>query len=146
MASIVVPKKRLIRDVLISLFIYSLPVIVVWLYHSVNTNLNHSQTDALPEWLLFLKPIVDNLQSWGLLVLLIILGFFEFFLGLYENKWTKNEKILDIVCFVAPKIIFTPLLTYFSLKLLPYLIPGFANQLGWIPFWYGVFILIVILV
>lgn len=68
---------------------------------------------------------------------MIFIGIMELFYGLYENRWTKNERILDIVCFVVPKIIVKPLIAYVGLLLLPRLLPGSKNTFSWVPFWWG---------
>jgi sterol desaturase/sphingolipid hydroxylase (fatty acid hydroxylase superfamily) len=63
--------------------------------------------------------------------------------GLYENKWTKNERTLDIICFIAPRFLVRPVIAYFGLKFLPVLIPGGKNVFSWIPFWWSFFIIAV---
>ena len=68
--------------------------------------------------------IFKNLSSWGLPVIVLLLGLIEFSFGLYEKKWTKNERTLDVVCFILPKIIIAPVVTYFSLRFLPQALPG----------------------
>jgi sterol desaturase/sphingolipid hydroxylase (fatty acid hydroxylase superfamily) len=64
-------------------------------------------------------------------------------LGLYENKWTKNERILDIVCFVVPKVLIRPAIVYFTLLVLPVILPGYKGIFSWVPFWWGFFIIAV---
>ncbi len=88
----------------------------------------------------FLEAIFKHLSTWGLPVIMVILGVVEFAVGLYENKWTKNERILDIICFIAPKFIIRPLIAYFGLKVLPILLPGGKDAFAWIPFWMGLFL------
>ncbi|MGC4034739.1 MAG: sterol desaturase family protein [Chitinophagaceae bacterium] len=90
-----------------------------------------------------LESIFKNLASWGLPVLMVITGIIEFSLGLYENKWNKNERILDIVCFVIPKIVVKPAIVYFTLLVLPLLLPGYKNKFDWVPFWWAFFIIAV---
>lgn len=90
-----------------------------------------------------IKSIFENLNTWGLPAIFLIVGIFEFALGLYKNKWTTNEKILDIVCYVGSKILFKPILAYFSLKLLPWAIPQFKDVFAWVPFWWGLLIIAV---
>jgi sterol desaturase/sphingolipid hydroxylase (fatty acid hydroxylase superfamily) len=74
---------------------------------------------------------------------IVILGIVEFSFGLYENRWTKNERYLDIACFLLPKVVLKPAIAYFSLKLLPLLLPGWKNTFHWVPFFWGFFILCV---
>ncbi|HEX8549683.1 MAG TPA: sterol desaturase family protein, partial [Cytophagaceae bacterium] len=53
------------------------------------------------------------------------------------------ERILDVVCFVLPKIIVAPVVTYFTLKLLPQAIPSLKSAFEWVPFWWGFLIIAV---
>ncbi|MCW3119091.1 MAG: fatty acid hydroxylase [Chitinophagaceae bacterium] len=91
----------------------------------------------------FVESIFQNLSLWGLPVIMIITGVIEFGLGLYENKWNKNERILDIVCFVIPKVVIRPAMVYFTLLALPVLLPGFKGIFSWVPFFWGFFIIAV---
>ncbi|MEJ0101723.1 MAG: sterol desaturase family protein [Bacteroidota bacterium] len=90
-----------------------------------------------------IESVFRHLATWGLPVLMVITGLIEFSLGLYENKWNKNERILDIVCFVVPKILIRPTVVYFTLLILPILLPGYKNAFGWVPFWWAFFIIAV---
>ena len=89
------------------------------------------------------ESIFHNLSVWGLPVLMIIVGIIEFSFGLYEKKWSRNELILDITCFVIPRIILQPLTVYFALKLLPVILPGLKGTFSWVPFWWAFFIIAV---
>ncbi|PWT79116.1 MAG: sterol desaturase [Bacteroidetes bacterium] len=135
------------RDILISLFIYALPVVAIYFYFTAKGetpwNSHLHQQAAAPALFHFLEPAFKNLRSWGFIVIALVVGLFEFGLGLYENKWTKTERVIDIVCFVAPKVLLVPITGYFSLKLLPFLLPGLSNSFSWVPFWGGVFIIAV---
>jgi len=91
----------------------------------------------------FIESIFRNLSLWGLPVLMAITGIIEFALGLYENKWNKNERTLDIVCFVVPKVLIKPVIVYFTLLVLPVLLPGYKGVFSWVPFWWGFFIIAV---
>ena len=91
----------------------------------------------------FIESIFRNLSLWGLPVLMVITGIIEFALGLYENKWNKNERTLDIVCFVVPKVLIKPAIVYFTLLVLPVLLPGYKGVFSWVPFWWGFFIIAV---
>lgn len=134
------------RDALISVFIYSLPVVLMFIYFKITGQQPwlHEAVGKLP----FKAPesveqIFRNLSTWGLPVLTLIWGVVEFAAGLYKNKWNKNEAILDIVCFAAPRLFFRPFLVYVSLKLLPYLLPELKNIFDWVPFWWALFIIAV---
>lgn len=91
----------------------------------------------------FVEAIFRNLNVWGLPLLMMIAGIIEFALGLYENKWTRNERILDIVCFVVPKVLIRPAIVYFTLLVLPVILPGYKGIFSWVPFWWGFFIIAV---
>lgn len=82
--------------------------------------------------------VFEHLNTWGLSVLLLVLGLSEFLLGLYDkHDWDENERAVDLVCFAAPKIILTPLFAFFSLEALPVLFPGLEGVFAWVPFWFG---------
>jgi len=90
----------------------------------------------------FFEIIAKDLNSWwGFPALLLLLGIFEFSLGLYENRWTKNERILDILSFVFPPLILGPVLAYFGLKFLPNVIPQYKDIFSWVPFFWGFLII-----
>nr|WP_293837088.1 sterol desaturase family protein [uncultured Arsenicibacter sp.] len=141
--------KRITRDALISIGLYALPVLalVAWFAWTGETPWKHpvknySQTTA-PAFLSFLEPFFKHLKSWGFIALALALGVLEFVLGLYDNKWTATEKKIDIICFVTPKILIPPVVGYFSLHILPTILPGLANVFSWVPFWGGFFIIAV---
>lgn len=87
------------------------------------------------------ESIFHNLSIWGLPVLLIIVGIIEFSFGLYDKKWNKNEILTDIVCFALPIIIVRPAIVFFSLKLLPLVLPGLKDIFSWVPFFWAFFII-----
>lgn len=134
------------RDAVISVFIYALPVVLMFAYFKITGQQpwNATATVSLP----FKAPAVvenlfRNLSTWGLPLLTLIWGVIEFSSGLYKNKWNKNEAILDIVCFAAPKLVFRPLLVYVTLLVFPYLLPGQKNTFSWVPFWWACLIIAV---
>src|SRR5262245_17046284 len=119
--------QKITRDALISVFIYALPVVLMFLtFYAIGSRpWEHHGAAVLPfKAPHFLEAVFKNLSTWGLPVIMVILGVVEFAAGLYENKWTKNERILDIISFIAPKIFIRPLIAYFGLKVLPILLPG----------------------
>jgi sterol desaturase/sphingolipid hydroxylase (fatty acid hydroxylase superfamily) len=136
------------RDGLMSLGLYVLPVGLMllsfwwtgqrpWLEGPAPSVL--SGTAALG----FLRPVLINLTRWGLPALTLGVGVAEFLLGLYDKRWTRNEKILDAVCFAGSKLFIRPLVVYFTLRALPLLFPGQKGLFGWVPFWWGFFIIAV---
>lgn len=134
-------KSKLTRDLIISLFIYSLPVVAIYLYFKLNNGIVAESQLTLPSYLEFLQPAFKNIRSWGLIAFTIVLGIVEFTAGLYDEHWTGRERKVDIICFLAPKLLLPPVTAYFSLTVLPYLIPGLANTLSWVPFWGGFFLI-----
>src|SRR5581483_3045216 len=132
--------QKISRDALISTVIYALPIALMFttFYISGSRPWEQHGAAALPFRLQhFLELVFKNLTTWGLPVIMLALGIVEFAVGLYENKWTKNERVLDIVCFIAPRFLVRPVIAYFGLKFLPILLPGGKNAFAWIPFWWG---------
>ena len=84
-----------------------------------------------------IEQIFRHLNGWGLPVIMLIIGITEFAFGLYENHWTKNERMLDIVCFIVPKIVVRPFIAYVGLLLFPIFLPTAKNIFAWVPFWWG---------
>ncbi|WP_082035800.1 sterol desaturase family protein [Pedobacter lusitanus] len=88
-----------------------------------------------------IQQVIENLNGYGLSVLVLVLGILEFSFGLYKKRWTKNEKLVDIACFVLPKLVIRPAIAFFGLQLLPAVIPAFRNQFDWVSFGWGVLII-----
>ena len=137
-------KRRAIRDVWLSIAIYLLPVALMCatLAFTGGRPWEHMQAihTALPAkvpwaWL--------RLDQYGLVIFTLLLGIVEFTLGLYDEHWTKNERLLDIACFVLPKIVIAPVVAYFSLKALPFLVPSLRGAFAWVPFVWGCLIIAV---
>src|ERR1700709_1378979 len=86
------------KDVSVSLFIYTLPIIALalWFQHTGETpwknNLHQPATFNAPHFFDFIAPVFRNLQKWGFYVIAIVLGIAEFGAGLYDNKWTASER------------------------------------------------------
>jgi len=138
--------RKIIRDALISIFLYALPVLLMLLSFYVSNKRpweNYHAPVQTQEAKNFVAQIFQNLNGWGLTVLALIVGAVEFAYGLYANKWSKNERTLDIVCFVIPKLVVRPFVTYVGLLYLPALFPNGENMFAWVPFWWGFFIIAV---
>jgi sterol desaturase/sphingolipid hydroxylase (fatty acid hydroxylase superfamily) len=140
--------RSITRDALLSVLLYAVPVVLmfVWFYFSGQRPwVKAPGSPALGNGsaLAFLGPVFRNLNTWGLPVLMVVVGVVEWLLGLYQRRWTRNERLLDIVCFVVPKILVRPAVVYFSLKLLPYVLPSSAGVFSWVPFWWGALIIAV---
>jgi sterol desaturase/sphingolipid hydroxylase (fatty acid hydroxylase superfamily) len=135
---------RIRRDGAISILIYLLPVVLMFgvFYLTGSRPWENNGTLELPFRMPhFLEVVFKNLNTWGLPAIMLAIGIAEFAIGLYETKWTKNERILDVVCFIVPKIVVRPLVAYFGLKLLPVLLPGGKDAFSWVPFWWGFLII-----
>ncbi|MES2238803.1 MAG: sterol desaturase family protein [Bacteroidota bacterium] len=135
------PLKNLTRDLSISLFIYSLPVLAIYLYFKFNNGSIAESQLTLPSFLEFVKPAFQNIKTWGLIAFTLVLGVIEFTAGLYDEQWTGHERKVDVICFLAPKLLLPPVIAFFSLTALPYLIPNLENTFSWVPFWGGFFLI-----
>ena len=142
-------KQSLLRNAALSLLIYALPVLLMFLtfYFSgkrpwdgkpTNTpqliagrDLQQAKNAALPHTA---QTIIHN---YGFMIFVVALGIVEFSFGLYDHKWTRNEKMLDLVCFAFPKLVVGPAIAFFGLKILPLLLPQGKNALAWVPFVWG---------
>ena len=134
------------RDGLISLLLYSAPIILMFLYFGITGSRpwlsagTHFTAFKAPVWI---EAVFKNLSSWGFPVITLVVGVAEFAFGLYDEKWTKREKLVDVICYFLPKIVVKPITLYFSLTILPYVLPAFKDTLIWIPFWWAFFIIAV---
>lgn len=139
--------RTITRDLLVSVLLYVAPVALMALAFAISGR--HPwlapHTDPTLQFKApgFIEAVFNNLASWGLPTIMLTLGVAEFALGLYENKWKKNERILDIVCFVVPRVVIKPAVVFFSLKALPVLLPGLKNAFVWIPFAWAALIIAV---
>lgn len=134
-------KRKLTRDLSISLLLYSLPVLAIYLYFKLNNGNVSASHITLPAFLEFVKPAFTNLQTWGLTAFALVLGVIEFAAGLYDDEWKGEERKIDIVCFLAPKLLLPPVFAFFSLTILPYVIPNLQDSFSWVPFWGGFFLI-----
>lgn len=132
-------RKSIIRGVALSTVIYALPVLLMYLTFSLRGQtpwanpLSSSQVWLLHRW-----------NDYGVSAFILALGIVEFVFGLYDKeRWDGNEKLTDIVCFAFPLLLLRPFVTYFGLKVLPFLLPGYKNAFAWVPFWWGFVILCV---
>lgn len=136
-------KLKIAKNLLASVFIYALPVVLMflWLYATGQKPWEEAfatpQINTSTEWLQPIVAIFNHLNTWGLTALVLLLGVAEFALGLYDRRWDTNEKILDTACFIIPKLILAPITAYFGLKFLPYALPELQNIFAWVPFWWG---------
>src|SRR5579859_1814213 len=132
--------RKIVKDGIVSVFIYALPAVLMFLYFYLT---GQRPWNALPAKLHFglLEPFFRNLTTWGLPALTLGVGIAEFSLGLYDRRWDRNERLLDITCFVVPKIIVRPAVVYFTLKLLPLALPGLKGVYAWVPFGWGFLII-----
>lgn len=132
-------KRSIVKGISASIVIYSLPVALMFLSFSLNHTtpwqnpLSSSQIWWLHRW-----------NDYGVSAFILGLGIIEFMVGLYDReRWDGNEKLTDIVCFAFPLVVLRPFVTYFGLKVLPFLLPGLKNTFSWVPFWWGFLIIAV---
>jgi sterol desaturase/sphingolipid hydroxylase (fatty acid hydroxylase superfamily) len=130
-------RRSIVKGVSLSLFIYALPVALLFLTYTVRGQhpwqnpLSTNQSWWLGRW-----------NDWGITGFMVVLGLVEFVAGLYDrDRWDGNEKLTDIVCFALPRVVVRPFFTYFSLKALPFIFPGAKSVFAWVPFWWGFFII-----
>ncbi|MBG9378264.1 sterol desaturase family protein [Panacibacter sp. DH6] len=137
--------RRLVRDILLSVMLYALPVLLMLasFYLGNERPWITYQPAPVKESSNIIVQMFRHLNTWGLTALAVILGICELAYGLYANKWSKNERTLDIVCFIVPKIIARPFITYVGLLYLPVLFPNGKDAFAWVPFWWGCLIIAV---
>ena len=98
--------QKITKDIFASLLLYALPVLLMFLSFYITGAKpwqNYVPTDAKIGGDSFIAQVFNHLASWGLPVIMVIIGIVEFAYGLYENHWSKNERTLDIVCFIVTK-------------------------------------------
>jgi sterol desaturase/sphingolipid hydroxylase (fatty acid hydroxylase superfamily) len=130
-------RKSIFKGIGLSVLIYALPVTLLYLSFALRgqspwTNpLSGMQMSWLHRW-----------NDYGVSGFILALGIVEFLFGLYDReRWDGNEKLTDIVCSAFPLLILRPFVTYFGLKVLPFLLPEYKNAFAWVPFWWGFFII-----
>src|SRR4051812_8854840 len=113
-------RKSIFRDISLSLFIYALPVVLMYLSFSIRgykpwqNPLSTGQTWILPNW-----------SNYRISCFVLLLGAIELLSALCDrDRWDGNENLTDLVCFAFPFLVLRPVVTYFGLKLLPRVLPG----------------------
>src|SRR5579875_3620126 len=128
-------QRRMRKNAALSLVLYALPVSLMLLTFAVRgaKPWDHAAT------------IAARAHSHGnaFLAFILVLGLIEFSLGLYGHKWNRNEKMLDLACFALPRLVFAPFFAWFSLTVLPIVLPSQHNIFSWVPFAWGVLIICV---
>ncbi len=134
-------RNRIVRNALLSLLIYVLPVFLMFLALYIK---GQQPIGASPQHVgASLETALNSFNAYGLSLFVLLLGVVEFSLGLYENRWNKNERLLDIASFALPHLVVKPLTAYATLKLLPLVLPGMRNSFAWVPFIWGFLIICV---
>ena len=130
--------QKIWRDAAISITLYLAPIVLMFTAFYFTGYKPWSGSNELPFKVpQFIEGVFTHLSSWGLPVIVLIIGVIELLAGLYETKWTKNERFLDIACYVLPKIVIAPVVAYYSLELLPKILPGAKGVFSWVPFWWA---------
>ena len=136
----VVPKK-IVRDALLSLLIYAAPVALMIIALSLT-----GERPWDKQFVHVLSPVdrlVGGYNAYGSAMFFLVLGIFEFSMGLYGIRWNRNEKLLDLVSFAASRLVLRPLTAYFTLKILPLVFPNVKGTLQWVPFFWGFLVICV---
>jgi len=85
-----------------------------------------------------------NLLTAGQLAFFTLgLGIIEFSFGLYEHRWTKNERYLDLACFLLPRLVLRPATAYLIFQFMSVFFAASRNAFQWVPFFWGFFIICV---
>src|SRR3984885_11345628 len=135
-------QRRMIRNAALSLFIYALPVLLMFLTLYLNGSKPWENARSVTGAASGIHHAAsDHTHGYWFMLFIIVLGVVEFSFGLYGREWTRNEKALDLACFAIPKLVFAPFFAWFSLKVLPVLFPQQHNIFYWVPFFWGVLIL-----
>jgi sterol desaturase/sphingolipid hydroxylase (fatty acid hydroxylase superfamily) len=135
-------QKRMIRNGALSLFIYALPVLLMFLTLYLTGNRPWEKVaGATGHGSSIPRAVSHPTHGYWFMLFIVVLGVVEFSFGLYGHKWNKNEKALDLACFAIPKLVFAPFFAWFSLTMLPLLFPRQHNVFGWVSFFWGVLIL-----
>lgn len=113
-------QRRMTRNAALSLFIYALPVLLMFLtlYLGASRPWENAHT-AAGGGLSVHHAASDHAHGYGFMLFIVVLGLVEFSFGLYGHEWTRNEKTLDLACFAIPKLVFAPFFAWFSLAVLP---------------------------
>lgn len=139
-------KARIKRNILFSFGIYALPLVLMFTalaltgshpWEHMRAAHQTAATYAATPWSWF------RLDRYGLVIFTLALGIVEFAFGLYDEHWTGNERILDMACFILPKLLVAPAVAWFSLKILPLLIPDLRGVFAWVPLFWGCLIIAV---
>jgi len=115
------------------------------LYNQTKTLVKQPKTNSnkkIKKYMIhYIELIFKNLETWGLLVITVLLGIVEFIVGLYDKRWTTNEKILDFTCFFGNRFVVRPFVAYFGLKFLPWVLLSYKDTFAWVPFFWGFLII-----
>lgn len=140
-------RESVIRNGLASVLIYALPVALMFLtfYFTGQRPWQETTNTSVPllHYYQSFEHALGALSNHALTLFVLVLGILEFSFGLYQGRWTKNERSTDIACFAASYIVIRPFVTYFGLKVLPIVLPGLKNHFAWVPFFWGVLIICV---
>lgn len=136
-------RDRIVRNAVWSVFLYALPVLLMFGWFSITGErpwLNGTAPAGLNQTL---ESALKLFTTYGLSLVMIALGAVEFLMGLYEHRWTANERKLDIACFLIPRFVTRPLVAYLGMQILPAVAPGLKGVFQWVPFAWGLLIIAV---
>lgn len=136
-------KRRIIRNALLSLLFYALPTLLMLTTLSLQGKDLWSHPAETFHGAGLFWAFCDLFSGNGFIVFIVALGLAEFTLGRYGAEWRGNETVVDLVCFALPHLVFAPFFAWFSLHVLPFVLPYEHNLFNWVPFFWGVLILCV---
>ena len=111
-------KKRIVRNALLNFLFYALPILLMMAALSLQgKNLWRHPAEVIHHTGLFWT-FCNLVRGNGFIVFIVALGLAEFAPGRYGDEWRGNEKVLDLVCFALPHLVFGPFFAWFSLKVL----------------------------
>lgn len=136
-------RNKILRDVVVSLLLYVLPVLLMFAAFAITGQRPWEHRSVAPANPSMLFQVFHGISAYGITIFMVVWGALEFALGLYDEHWTGNERTLDIACFGISLLVIKPLTAYVGLSVLPWLLPGLHNTFSWIPFGWGFLIIAV---
>ena len=95
-------QRRMIRNATLSLFIYALPVLLMFLTLYLRGSRPWENSQNVGSALSIHHAAADHAHGYGFLLFIVVLGVVEFSLGLYGHEWTRNEKRSILRALLSP--------------------------------------------
>lgn len=137
-------KQRIIRNSLLSVLLYALPAVLMFAAFAIQGVRPWEHPAAPGQGVAsILHTAAASIHGDRFLWFVFALGVLEFTVGMYGEEWSWHERTVDIACFAFPKLVFGPFFAWFSISVLPTLLPREHNLFQWVPFYWGILILCV---